>query len=375
MDQYLIPSTESYIFSKKDYTFNLNKWKPNDHNILYITGLSGGGKSTTAKELCEKYNAHHIELDTFENAYQFINHPNSFYEYQNEKDILMIIEYYRQKPFKDPCEMNDEEYKRYFMNLFTFMLKKMKDDKSHLYVVEGIQVIRLARNGYDEEIFSSPLIIKNTSMLEAIIRRWKRDGNEALRVGGIAEEEVKLSPKTLSRFFRWYLDQEYSLNCFRKARKKGSVMNLDKYLIGLEATQYPFEDLASDAESIINSLTKKEKFYVGEGYWIRSPRVIYRKIDYEEGKPIALIDVYKFPKTGASGHILIAVSNKARGKGIASKLVSEAKRALTGDPRINRLGWLVDSDNTKSINLAKSLGFEYVRDENNGKEKLFELML
>ena len=220
LDQYLIPVTEGYLLSKKDSVYNLEKWKPGQNNILYVTGLSGGGKSTIAKEYSEKYHAYHIELDICEIAYQFLKHPNPFYEYQNEKDVLMILEFYNQHPFKDPEKMNDEEYTSYQLELFNYMLKRMKEDRLHLYVVEGIQLLKLAHLRYHDEILRAPLIIKNTSMLDAMIRRWKRDGKDALRVGGDQNLKNQLPIGRLFKFINWYFDQEYSLNCFRRDRNR-----------------------------------------------------------------------------------------------------------------------------------------------------------
>ena len=216
LTKYLI-TEEGYVFNKKDSYYNFDKWKKGSNNILYVTGLSGGGKTTIAMNLSKDYKAYHIELDTLEMAYQFINHPE--YDYRNEKDILMIIEFYNHHPFKDPRKMNDDEYNEYQINMFNYMLKKMKEDKDHLYIVEGIQIITLARDGYANEIFNSPLIIKNTSMLTAIFRRWNRDNIYALNFDGIINENPHISPKAIFRLLKWYIDQEHSLNFFRKDKK------------------------------------------------------------------------------------------------------------------------------------------------------------
>ena len=44
-------ATESVLFSKKDIEYKLDQWKSGSSNLLLITGMSGGGKSTLAKEL------------------------------------------------------------------------------------------------------------------------------------------------------------------------------------------------------------------------------------------------------------------------------------------------------------------------------------
>lgn len=52
----------SAIFNKNNFEFNLEKLDMKN-NIIYITGLSGSGKTSTAKLLAKEYNAILFELD------------------------------------------------------------------------------------------------------------------------------------------------------------------------------------------------------------------------------------------------------------------------------------------------------------------------
>ena len=60
-----ISLNENTFLNKDDVKHNLSKWgtKLGQDNILYVTGLSGGGKTTIAKEYSEKYSAEVLELD------------------------------------------------------------------------------------------------------------------------------------------------------------------------------------------------------------------------------------------------------------------------------------------------------------------------
>ena len=214
LDKYLIPAQEGYIFNKQDYQFNLNLWRPGKYNVLYITGLSGGAKSTTAKEYSEKYNAKHVELDIIHMAYFFLSNPNKEEDYKDTDDIKMLLEYYHLHPFPDPKTMDDHTYMKLVFDVFEYMVNQMHKNKNTLYVVEGIQLIPLARERFKEEIFNSPLIVKNTSILTALMRRAKRDGKKVFNVNG--SKDVPITLKSIMNLFVWYTDQEYSLNCFRK---------------------------------------------------------------------------------------------------------------------------------------------------------------
>lgn len=126
----------------------------------------------------------------------------------------------------------------------------------------------------------------------------------------------------------------------------------------------------SNIKKIINKLSIKEKEYIGNGYWVDSDRVIYRKIKYLDKEPVAFIDVYLLPKYKRTGLIIIATTKESRGKGIAKSLVNSAISNLKNNKEIDSLRWLADYDNLPSINLAKSLGFEY-----KGKLKIIVLNL
>lgn len=59
-------NSDAYKRIKNSSYANLDKWgKDRDHNILYITGISGSGKSTAAMYLAKKRNAEYVNLDSY----------------------------------------------------------------------------------------------------------------------------------------------------------------------------------------------------------------------------------------------------------------------------------------------------------------------
>lgn len=129
--------SENVLFDDKDLEFNLSSWAPGSKNILYVIGLSGSGKSTLAAELCEQKHATHVELDKISNQ----------------------------------CKTKED-----FDSQLSKMIKDMHNQKNTLFVVEGIQLPFSAfrRKDIDAEVYSSPLIIKGTSVLKSMARRIKR---------------------------------------------------------------------------------------------------------------------------------------------------------------------------------------------------------
>ena len=264
---------ENYLFDKDDTTYNFSYWKPGVHNVLYVTGLSGGGKTTTAIQISKEYNAVYIELDRIKATYSFMNNPN-----QNRADEIYIAEYAKSIHLnKDPKKMNDEEYENYFFGCFDYIQSQMKADNESLYIVEGIQLIKVARR--DNTIFNEPIIIKGTSMLTSIFRRLKRD--KEIRIGDKA---------SVFRAISWYLDQEYSLNCLRTGAKQFNestilnelasipdnkiVVGTDFHFVGYDDEQ---QDIILKPDSYIENIIKKQNELVGNnGVFIFLGDLLYK---------------------------------------------------------------------------------------------------
>lgn len=332
---------ESVIFSKEDTEIDLDKWKPGKKNILFVTGLSGGGKSTVAKKISAENQAMYIELDKLEAAYEFIDKDS-----YNRADEDLINEYHKKYGIKkDPRKMSDDEYNDYKNKCFRFMYNEMKKDKETLYVVEGIQVIGFAKEEFSNEIFNSPMIIKNTSMLVSMIRRLKRDGE--FKIG---------DKKDVLNALKWYIDQEYSLSCLRKYAKS---IKEDTAII-TESVKSDF----SDVKKVVDTLSDKELNQICNGDFKDSPYVKYRYIYRENDKPVGFIDVYDIEGKG-NGCIVLAVDPEYRGNGISEKMVKTMEKNLPNS--IKSLEWKARLDNKSSIYLAKKLGYKKrsVRDPHN----------
>ena len=134
-----------------------------------------------------------------------------------------------------------------------------------------------------------------------------------------------------------------------------------------------YNKYSKDVHTIIDNLSKEESNHIGNGYWVDSDHIIYRKVEYMNNKPVGFIDVYSLPKFKRYGLIIIAVSKEARGKGIGKKLVNSAIQNCKNNKDIDKLRWLADSDNTASINMPKSLGFKLNGDGEDKKEFIYDI--
>lgn len=134
-----------------------------------------------------------------------------------------------------------------------------------------------------------------------------------------------------------------------------------------------YNKYSKDVHIIIDNLSKEESNHIGNGYWVDSDHIIYRKVEYMNNKPVGFIDVYSLPKFKRYGLIIIAVSKEARGKGVGKKLVNSAIQNCKNNKDIDKLRWLADSDNIVSVNMAKSLGFKLNNDGQDKKEFIYDL--
>lgn len=140
---------ESVLFSDKDMMLDADFSK----NIIFITGLSGTGKSTFAEDFLQKYNYDaHVILDNF------------WYElYGNKYDNI-----------KDG-ELDQKIYDKYIKELFKFI--KSFENKKERYVIEGIQIFTLyfdIGKKYMDFIKNYPIIFINSSVAKSGFRGLKR---------------------------------------------------------------------------------------------------------------------------------------------------------------------------------------------------------
>lgn len=145
---------EGLIIDDKTIKLRLDKWKrEKNKNILFITGLSGSGKTTVGEEYEKKYNAHLFELDGIEHNYDssgcgILTHLQKVSD-ENSDPIATL--------------------KRLIPKAISYMYSM--PDK--LFIVEGIQIYQ----GYVSKslLEKAPLIIIGASLVKTIYRRKNRD--------------------------------------------------------------------------------------------------------------------------------------------------------------------------------------------------------
>ena len=175
-------STKKNVMASK--TSNLDKWgKDKNHNILFVTGLSGSGKSTVSEGLRDK-NTNVIHLDFYTNAGNGTyakGHRDSDFNKHLEKEVPEYFNKYHGE-FPALSKLSSEEKKEFWKMMDRFgdaiisFGEKQYGNKK--VIVEGVQFA-------DQTLFpdknffkDKPLMILSTDSDTSLKRAAERDDIE-----------------------------------------------------------------------------------------------------------------------------------------------------------------------------------------------------
>lgn len=157
---------ESVIFSKKNIELNMNLWKMNHANVLYITGLSGGGKTTLSKTYASK-DVEVIEFDALTTSLirgiNTLRHPELIHP--------LVIEYLNTIKYTTTIKWSDGGVLESHCRAFVEFLEKRAKEEDKRYVLEGTQIYSYIPASYFR---NKPLIILGVSLLRSLQRRTSR---------------------------------------------------------------------------------------------------------------------------------------------------------------------------------------------------------
>ena len=206
---------ENYLISKDDIYLNFDLWKKNTpHNILWVTGISGSGKSTISKDLAKKYNAEYIELDMFTNL--LVKGNDTWLagidsgKYTPHDLIRKYYELNSNLPVIGSWDVDDimsNEHDK----LLVWLVDKIKNTNK-LYIIDGAQLFMNTSETCVKLIKDEPLIIKGTSALVSHIRRVKRDLSNKSDIKGY----LHTLKKDIPLLFKYYFSNEKLLQDFIK---------------------------------------------------------------------------------------------------------------------------------------------------------------
>lgn len=140
----------------------------NEKNILFITGLSGSGKSYLSKLIAEEKN---IAIFQVEWLIHYKHCSDSFKDFLDSFIMKYNIrEYVDNKWNNAKNEDDNEELKKYINLLLKEFLYTYKDKGS--YIIEGLQLFTIIDYNLIKDY---PILIKGTSSINSLKNRIKRD--------------------------------------------------------------------------------------------------------------------------------------------------------------------------------------------------------
>ena len=140
--------------------WNFDKFEKN--NLLYVTGISGSGKSTYSVDLADSIDAYVLHLDFYyDNPYYGDYTCKEFNDYLKTAlpeyfDILMDFEYYERVRF----ESNNSDGKFYWkvMDSLLVKIKEFSDISDKPVIAEGIQL-------FDSTVPEEDIYFQNESVV------------------------------------------------------------------------------------------------------------------------------------------------------------------------------------------------------------------
>lgn len=157
---------------KKATISNLDKWGMDSrHNVLYLTGASGSGKSVTALGMSKK-NDSIIHIDTLLDEESYKSNGNKDFEkFCESKEIDTSIARSESASIKDRIKALDDISKQ------IEPYGKKKYNEGSKVIVEGVQLaeeIIFPDKSYFED---KPLVVLNTGKMTSAIRAATRDNS------------------------------------------------------------------------------------------------------------------------------------------------------------------------------------------------------
>lgn len=159
-----------HIKSRDNLELNISNWqRKKDSNLLYITGLSGSGKSTFSKEYARNNNAEVLEFDAVTSTLiKGIDNVNT------NKIHPIILEYLTTQNLSKLNGFDDKKFNsecRRFLSWLRIRLNK-SDCVNTLYVLEGMQIFLCFE---PNEFKNKPFILIRTSLVTSWLRTHGRN--------------------------------------------------------------------------------------------------------------------------------------------------------------------------------------------------------
>lgn len=279
------------VFSNENEFFGVEEFKAKKLNMCFVTGMSGGGKSTFAEKLAKEANADVICLDNIEakDKWKYKNNPTT-------RSLYWIFKWCDENGY---TEENDNEFVHLGHVKFLRWLRT-QESKTNRFVVEGVQIPWMFH--VDSSVFKNAAwVLINTSVATSISRRYNRDKDTSYGFS------INSLPRMIRLYMDWYVTQNKLRNDLPEFLEttgpaaSGPVVGMEKNLVFV--SQYG---------------SKNSKAKVVEGYAVSNDMITKNIIvtDNESGK------LKKVPYSYLEGREITMFEVKDKSNGM-KKILSE----------------------------------------------------
>lgn len=168
-------TNEAYVISTKDILYNKSKFDSGEINICFITGLSGSGKSTMAKNS----EAEIYELDDLVQQWRFTDENLKEYGDLIYSFFKTIGKKWRgtEDEINKKWHNTDDEYEKTLTEAFIkYAINYAKSHKNIKFIIEGVWLFHYIK---PETLKDYAVYIKGTSALKSRHRGAWRDSSDA----------------------------------------------------------------------------------------------------------------------------------------------------------------------------------------------------
>lgn len=180
-------ASESYVLSKEDTIYNMDKYQNGQNNVCFIIGHSGSGKTTLANDLFieDTGDVSLLCLDNIiwneclplkewkehgEVPYLFFKGPGKKYFHISDEEISKNY-----KGMDNTLYPHKESYEYAIIHDFIdFALEYASKHLEEHFIIEGLWIFLFMK---PEDIDKYTVIIKGTSFFKSYLRAFKRDWN------------------------------------------------------------------------------------------------------------------------------------------------------------------------------------------------------
>ena len=193
------------VFSEDDVQYNIQKFLQKQTPVLWITGMSGGGKSWSAKEFSKETGADILHTDSLDSIALSVVRREDPPPYVHKVKLYKWFYNALTKQYakKQGFDGNGFEYKAVLQDVVTLIQDmRTKYSNQKQLIIEGIRIPEMVDVCPSLIQENDAVLIKGTSLITSIRRRYTRDQEKGWFINTFSD-----IPAYMKSYYLWYKQQ------------------------------------------------------------------------------------------------------------------------------------------------------------------------